>query len=153
MNDIVPGRYTPRTVAAVRAQRAVAAGLLMRNGFRRLKRWLIRHLERLHQTQQRWRDMNMLLRADERVLKDIGLTRGDAQAMAEGWLSSGEIAKAAAARRNEAIAASEQRRRAIAGAAKTGIVKAGTVNALSRVPVNDNSQSCRIAANASGSKP
>lgn len=52
------------------------------------------------------REMNMLLRADERLLKDIGLTRSDAQVLAK----SPVMAKAAAVRRKEAIAAANQRR-------------------------------------------
>lgn len=48
----------------------------------------------------------MLLQADDRVLKDIGLTRGDLHAVAH----CDVMAKAAAARRNQAIATAEQRK-------------------------------------------
>jgi len=52
------------------------------------------------------REMQMLLRADERALRDIGLTRGDAEAVAR----CAVMARAAAARRDEAIAAAGRRR-------------------------------------------
>ena len=48
----------------------------------------------------------MLLQADDRVLKDIGLTRGDLHAVAH----CDVMAKATAARRNQAIATAEQRK-------------------------------------------
>jgi uncharacterized protein YjiS (DUF1127 family) len=45
---------------------------LMYSGFRRLTQWLARLAAAHH-------EMRMLLRADERMLSDIGLTRCDAQ--------------------------------------------------------------------------
>jgi uncharacterized protein YjiS (DUF1127 family) len=83
------------------------AALLMHSQLRRL----IRQLGRLAAAH---REMTMLLRADERALKDIGLTAGDARAAA----SCGRMARAAANRRNEAIAAARQRKgRTVSGAA------------------------------------
>jgi uncharacterized protein YjiS (DUF1127 family) len=73
--------------------------MLMHSGFRRL----IRRLARLAAAH---REMTMLLRADERMLKDIGLTPGDAQGVG----GCHRMAKAAAARRNEAMAAASRRR-------------------------------------------
>jgi uncharacterized protein YjiS (DUF1127 family) len=65
-----------------------AASLMrLRRLMRRLQRLLAAH-----------RDMR-LLRADERVLRDVGLTRGDAQAAA----ACTYMARAAALRRNEAM--------------------------------------------------
>lgn len=69
------------------------------SGFRRLTR----RLGRLAAAQ---REMAMLLRTDERALRDIGLTRGEAEAAA----SCSKMARAAAARRNEAMAAADRRR-------------------------------------------
>jgi uncharacterized protein YjiS (DUF1127 family) len=81
--------------------------LLMHSGFRRL-------LRRIVQLAAAHREMRMLLRADERALKDVGLTTGDAHAVA----SCHRMAKAAAARRNEAMAAARKRKsRTVSGAA------------------------------------
>lgn len=69
-------------------------------------RRLVRQLARLTAAH---REMRMLLPADERALKDIGLTAGDARAAA----SCGRMARAAATRRQEAMAAARRYRRVV----------------------------------------
>jgi uncharacterized protein YjiS (DUF1127 family) len=83
----------------------VRIGTLTRSGFR-LATWWLGRLAAAHH------EMQMLLRADERALKDIGLTPGDAYAVAQ----CDVMAQAAAARRNEAMAVARHRRAANAAA-------------------------------------
>jgi uncharacterized protein YjiS (DUF1127 family) len=81
-------------------------------------RRLVRRLERLMAVR---REMQMLLRADERALKDIGLTRGEAEVAAHCRF----MARAAAKRRHEAMSAARQRKgRTVAGAAQSRIMVA-----------------------------
>jgi len=87
--------------------------LMMRSGLRRLMR-------RLGRFAAAHREMSMLLRADERVLRDVGLTRGEAEAVA----GCERMAKAAARRRSEAMAAARQRK---------GRTASGAASRLSRV--------------------
>lgn len=72
---------------------------------RRLARWGLHYIERGQLMRPFGPDMTALLQADDRMLKDIGLTRGDMQAVAH----CDVMARAAAARRNEAIASAEHR--------------------------------------------
>jgi uncharacterized protein YjiS (DUF1127 family) len=74
-------------------------GSPMKFVFRRVMWWLER-LVAAH------REMQMLLRADERALKDVGLTPGDVSAVAQ----CDVMANAAAARRREAMATARHRR-------------------------------------------
>jgi len=86
--------------------------MLLHAGWRQSSQWLRRHLERLASCGH---DIDILLRADDRMLKDVGLTRGDAQAVARCRV----MAKAAAARRNEAMAAASQRRPGVSRKGRT----------------------------------
>ena len=138
MSDNLRSGFAPRTVAAARARRTVAAKLLLITGFLRLKQWFLRFGEFALALQRR-REVDELLHTDERLLKDIGLTRGDVEAIVaerRGWLVSDKMAKAAAARRNEAMAAADQRRT---------LVESRRSRASSR---NDNVKS-RVTAKAS----
>jgi hypothetical protein len=80
--------------------------LLVRRHFHRLKRWGLRYIERGTFLRPYGHDMTMLLQADDRVLKDIGLTRGDMRAVAH----CDVMARAAASRRRDAIASAGRRK-------------------------------------------
>ena len=75
--------------------------------FRRALRWILRYIERGSFLRPYGHDMSMLLHSDERVLREIGLTHGDMRAV----VHCDVMARAAAARRNEAIASAGRRSR------------------------------------------
>jgi uncharacterized protein YjiS (DUF1127 family) len=108
---IVQYDFAPRTIAVARTRRFVHFGRLIRIGFRRIKSQISAWCRRVAMARQHERDIAMLLRADSRMLMDIGLTRADVRAAAsEGvWRNSSRMLAAAADRRSDAIVAAQDR--------------------------------------------
>ena len=104
--------FAPRTIAEARRMRAELMGRLIRKGWRRLRNAIVAFRERRALARQYRQDMAMLMRADGRLLADIGLTRGDVRAaVSEGSFS--RTLKASAARREEAMAVAQANRHAL----------------------------------------
>ncbi|EHK59129.1 DUF1127 domain-containing protein [Allomesorhizobium alhagi] len=86
MNYFDPDCSAAPIASAARTHRAIASKPTVRNGFRRLRWWLRRQLQRFALARQRRGDMDLLLRTDDRMLKDIGLTHGQVRAAdVRGW--------------------------------------------------------------------
>jgi uncharacterized protein YjiS (DUF1127 family) len=114
MTDFIyPAARRPEQVAA-RTARAEAVVQLMGAAFRRLKRRIAVAIARWQRARQYASEMAALLQADDRMLMDIGLTRGDVRAaMQDRWWAGGSrMANAAAVRRNDAMQTAKTRRRA-----------------------------------------
>lgn len=96
--------FAPRTVAQVRTARAVYFGKIVRRGFRRLSHRIAALRQRIALARQYERELAMLLRADDRMLSDIGLTRADVLIAAQSrWFTPGRMMDAAAMRRGDSI--------------------------------------------------
>lgn len=104
--------FAPRTIAVARTRRFAYFGRLIRVGFRRIKSQISAWCRRVALARQYDRDIAMLMQADIRMLRDIGLTRADVHAAArEGvWRNSSRTLAAAADRRGDAIFVAQDRR-------------------------------------------
>ena len=91
--------FPPRTVALARMQRAATIGYLVGSAIAAAMRGLSSLTARLAQAHARRRELAQLLEMDDRMLKDIGLTRGEVFAAVDG--RSG--LRAAAERREAAM--------------------------------------------------
>jgi uncharacterized protein YjiS (DUF1127 family) len=103
--------FMPRTIARARTARAKYLGKIVRFGFRRLMRRMAALRERIALARQYERELAVLLQSDDRMLADIGVTRGEVIAAARSrWFTPGRMADAAAARRRDAMRVAEMRR-------------------------------------------
>ena len=109
----MPIEFAPRTIASARSERSILLGRLMRVALRRLARRISAMCERIVLARQYRRDMAILMQADHRMLRDIGVTRADIRAAAResGWHRAGGMLAAAAGRRRDAMLAAHGRRR------------------------------------------
>jgi uncharacterized protein YjiS (DUF1127 family) len=102
---------TRPSIMQARTERALYLGKLLRIGGKRLARRLSAWRDRVALARQYERELAVLLQADDRMLADIGLTRGDVHAAAQSrWFTPGRMIDAAAARRREAMHVSDTRR-------------------------------------------
>jgi uncharacterized protein YjiS (DUF1127 family) len=103
--------FAPRTIAAARTRRFAYFGRLVRFGFRRIRSQISAWCRRVAMARQYDRDIAMLMQADIRMLRDIGLTRADVHAAAQKgvWRNSNRMLEAAADRRSDAIVAAQDR--------------------------------------------
>lgn len=97
--------FHPRTIARARASRFASFGAVARNlmarAFERLNDLRIRFVH----ARRRRRDLAMLLEMDNRLLTDIGLTRGEVRTAARTpWWHEPAALADAASRREEAMA-------------------------------------------------
>lgn len=118
-------RFAPRTIADARTQRARYAGRRLRISIRRIIRRfrdLGAHLAR------RWRDardLAILVRADDRQLADIGLTRCDLSVAGQesrSWFGRRLTMAAAAQRRDEAMSLVHARSKTLPQAASPSLM-------------------------------
>ena len=109
----MPIEFAPRTIAAARRQRSIHFGRVVSIALRRLARRIAALRERMAVARQYRRDMAVLMQADHRMLRDIGVTRADIHAAARegGWHRAGGMLAAAAGRRRDAMLAAQGRRR------------------------------------------
>lgn len=101
--------FTPHMSRVRRAHRMLAAAARRFGGtLRTIVDRIVR--DRLHQ-----RELSLLMHADDRMLADIGLTRHDVIDALESrnWLHRHDALRAAALRRDEAMAAARMRRPAL----------------------------------------
>ncbi len=99
------------SIMQARTERAIYLGRLLRIGVRRLVRRLSAWRARIALARQYERELAVLLQADDRMLADIGVTRGDVHAAAQSrWFTPGRMIDAAATRRRDAMHVSDTRR-------------------------------------------
>lgn len=97
-------------IAQARAARAAYLGRLLRLAGKRLARRFAAWRERSALARQYERELGELLQADERMLMDIGITRGDVIAAAQSrWFTPGRMIDAVANRRRDAMRAADAR--------------------------------------------
>jgi uncharacterized protein YjiS (DUF1127 family) len=103
--------FAPRTVAQARAARAAHLGRRVRRFWRRLSLRLAALRQRIAVARQYERELAVLLQADDRMLRDIGVTRGEVLMAAQSrWFIPGDATDGAARRRSDAMRAAEARR-------------------------------------------
>lgn len=99
------------SIARARAERDAYLAKLIRIGFKRLWRRMRGVAARIALARQYEREFGFLMQADDRTLKDIGVTRGEVYAAARHyWFSPGRMFAAAAERRKDAMQMAEMRR-------------------------------------------
>jgi uncharacterized protein YjiS (DUF1127 family) len=99
------------SIAQARAERDAYTARLLRIAARRLWRRVRAVAARIALARQYERELGFLLQADDRMLMDIGVTRGDVHAAAhQRWFSPGRMIAAAAERRQQAMQVAETRR-------------------------------------------
>lgn len=76
--------FHPRTVALARAHRAALFGQAVGSAIAALLKGFSRLVARVAQARARRRELAQLLEMDDRMLKDIGLTRGEVFAAVDG---------------------------------------------------------------------
>lgn len=103
---------TRPSIMQARTARAVYIGRFARIAFRRLLRRVAAWRERIALARQYDNDMVFLLRADDRILSDIGVTRSDVIAAASDhrWFQPNRMIAAAAQRREAAMKAADTKR-------------------------------------------
>lgn len=102
---------TRPSIMQARTERAIYLGKLLRIAAKRLARRLSAWRERVALARQYERELAVLLQADDRMLADIGITRGDVIAAAQSrWFTPGRMIAAAATRRREAMRVADRRR-------------------------------------------
>jgi uncharacterized protein YjiS (DUF1127 family) len=95
---------TRPSIMQARTERAVYVGKLLRIGAKRFARRLSAWRARIALALQYEHELAALLQADDRMLADIGMTRGEVIASARSrWFTPGRMAEAAAARRRDAM--------------------------------------------------
>jgi len=102
---------TRPSIMQARAERARHIAKMLRIAGRRLLRRFAAWRRRAALARQYERELGQLLAADERMLMDIGVTRGDVIAAAQSrWFTPGRMVDAAARRRRDAMRVAEARR-------------------------------------------
>jgi len=113
MTSEVNSACAPRIIAHTRNELAFALRRQLHIAFRRFVRRVAIIRKRLAERSQHHRELELLMHADDRLLADIGLTRFDVVVTAQesrGLFGRRDALNAAAARRDEAIAVSQERR-------------------------------------------
>jgi uncharacterized protein YjiS (DUF1127 family) len=96
----------PPSIAAARAARSAYLAKFLRIACKRVARSIARYFERAALARQFDREMAVLMQADDRMLRDIGLTRAEVITAAnDGWFAPGRVIAAAARRREQAMTA------------------------------------------------
>lgn len=113
MNSDLDVMFAPRTIAQARTRRARACRIQLRIALRKARRGIRALLACIARASQYQRELELLMHADDRMLADIGLTRFDVVSAAQesrGWHGRRDALRAAATRRDDAIAVARARR-------------------------------------------
>jgi hypothetical protein len=127
MNSDLEIMFAPHRTGEARSTRVRRARRSLSLAAGKITHALRRLGQRIARDWQSQRELALLMHADDRMLSDMGLTRHDVIAAAResrSWLRRHDALRAAALRRDEAMASARQRRQALPEAEAPTVVPA-----------------------------